>query len=89
MIIRPTPMRFARFVPPLDVRLSDDLGWYEIAPLSPRARAWIRAHVASEPYQWRRIGLVPTLVLDYGHYFAAIVEGMQAAGLRVRMGGAS
>jgi len=63
----------------LDATVARDGGMYLFAPLSQRARAWVRRNVALSDWQWTG----STFVLDDGNMAYALYRGMLDAGLSV------
>jgi hypothetical protein len=63
----------------LDATVARNGGLYIFAPLSRKARAWVRKHVALSDWQWSG----PTFVLDDGGMAYNLYRGMLDAGLTV------
>lgn len=61
-----------------DVSVMDEGTLVGITPLSDEARAWVKEHVQSEPWQW----LGPTLWADH-RMAQSLLNGMEADGLEL------
>ena len=61
-----------------DVLVDNQGNVFGFTPVTPAGREWIKANVASEPWQW----MGETLNVEH-RYAGDLVAGMQEAGLNV------